>query len=81
MHPYMFMNIYIYTYEYMNIYIWEDNLRLEVSHSINLPEVLTTMKHFRKDVTISLRLYNFNDEQAMNEKFVELMGYYKLDEV
>lgn len=58
-----------------------NNLRLEVSHSINLPEVLTTMKHFRKDVTISLRLYNFNDEQAMNEKFVELMGYYKLDEV
>ena len=44
-------------------------------------EFMVTMRHFRKDITISVNLTNFIDETPGNDKLVELLGYYKIDAV
>lgn len=44
-------------------------------------EFMVTMRHFRKDISLIVKLFNFNDELAGNDKLVELLGYYKVDEL
>ena len=56
-------------------------MQLEVSNSVHIMEFLVTMKHFRKDIRLTLKLMNFIDERPGNDKLVELLGYYAIDEV
>ena len=47
----------------------------------DLISFVAIMKHFRSDVLLNLKLYNLKDENAMAEKFVNVLGYYKIDHV
>ena len=42
-------------------------------------QFICTMRHFRKDIRISLKLIDFSDEKPGNEKLIELLGHYRLD--
>ena len=37
------------------------------------------MRHFRKDIRIAVKLFNFSDEHTGNDKLVELLGHYKVE--
>ena len=44
-------------------------------------EFIMSMRHFRKDLKLIVKLFNFCDEDPGNDKFVELLGYYPIEEV
>jgi len=47
----------------------------------DLTSFVPIMKHFRSDVMLFVHLYNLKDENPMAEKFINVLGYYKIDTV
>ena len=58
-----------------------NRIQLEIYNRVHLMEFMVTMRHFRKDIRFIVKLFNFNDEHTGNDKLVELLGYYRIDEV
>ena len=58
-----------------------NKMQLEISNKVHLMEFIVTMRHFRKDIKLRVDLFNFNDEHPGNDKVVELLGYYAIEEV
>eukprot|EP00347_Sterkiella_histriomuscorum_P001578 403371490 len=56
-------------------------LTLIIHNGINFDYMLSIMKQFRPDVTLNIELESFQDEDMNVEKFMELIGYYKINEV
>ena len=56
-------------------------MQIEISNKIHLMEFVMSMRHFRKDVRLVVKLFNFSDEDPGNDKFVELLSYYPIEEV
>jgi len=47
----------------------------------DLLSFVAIMKHFRSDATLNLIFYSLKDEDQLAEKFINVLGYYKLDTV
>ena len=58
-----------------------NSMQLEINGKVHLMEFMVTMKHFRKDLTLFVNLHNFTDENPGNDKLVELLGYYQIEEL
>ena len=56
-------------------------IRLEMKREWDLLSFVAIMKHFRTDITLNLHFYSLKDEDQLAEKFVNVLGYFKLDTV
>ncbi|CDW75138.1 UNKNOWN [Stylonychia lemnae] len=54
---------------------------LIIVNGIDFDYILSILKQFRPDITLNIELESFNDEDMNAEKFMELIGYYKINEV
>jgi len=58
-----------------------NSVLLKIDKSIDLAQFVKIIKQFRSDVKLTLHFFNFTDEQAQADKFVELLSYYKIEEL
>jgi len=56
-------------------------LTLIVANGLDFNYILSVLKLFRPNILLNLEFENFTDEDMGSEKFMELLGYYQINEV
>lgn len=52
-----------------------------LSNGVDFNHILWILKKFKPTIILNIELENFMDEDVGSEKFMELLGYYSLNEV
>jgi hypothetical protein len=50
-------------------------------NGVDFNYLLSILKMFRPNIVLNLELENFTDEDLGSEKFMDLLGYYQINEV
>ena len=54
---------------------------LILSNGIEYNYLVWILSHFRPNIVLNLEFENFTDEDVASERFMELLGYYTINEV
>ncbi len=57
------------------------HLTFIISNGVDFNYVLACLRLFRPSITLNVELENFTDEDVDAEKFMEVLGYYSINEV
>ena len=58
-----------------------NQLTLIISNGVDLSYLLSLIKLFKPSIVLNLEMDNFTDEDINAEQFMELLGYYQLNEL
>ena len=57
------------------------HLNMIIINGIDFNYVLSILKRFKPTIILNLEVENFVDEEVSSEKFMELLGYYSINEI
>lgn len=57
------------------------HLNLIITNGVDFNYILWTLKKFKPTIILNIEMENFVDEEVSSEKFMELLGYYSINEI